>query len=483
MGSDHTPSASSRPSRASLPTLQLNPTAQRPALPSADGETPTRSGYAETTNAIPATIPRVTPRVGFWRGAQAFFAHRGQSEEDRRARRRLVRNTVSLVFLIAQFVLTAVLTAYGLRRKVKTGSFGVKTEFQLCHNLAVMNIVWLGRAALSWYLHVWLYFTHGSWTGAADVLCPLTVNSVHFLLVKLDPALTLLCIIFSVAFFVGQGRQCLGYAPHIFSLAVIVPSCAALQLVWKYGVVTLLRMRGPVGLTSRYLTQAEVDTIPLVYYIPAPPDSTPVSPTSPVSPSNPSKRSPVSPKSLRSPTKLLKKAHRFVFFRPRTATDDDDVESGTAKSGVGVVGAERPPEANWSTASLPYVRLEENHARCSICIEDFRAPPKLTSPALSPPEVACAADGAGEVYEMGPVANERASLVEVRVVDSSADGGEDERSTLTPLRLLGCGHAFHKECVDRWLTECAVWCPNCKVPAEVYMSFGQVWKSWWRDVL
>ena len=31
-------------------------------------------------------------------------------------------------------------------------------------------------------------------------------------------------------------------------------------------------------------------------------------------------------------------------------------------------------------------------------------------------------------------------------------------------RALRCGHGFHRECIDRWITEHS-WCPNCKVNA------------------
>jgi len=43
---------------------------------------------------------------------------------------------------------------------------------------------------------------------------------------------------------------------------------------------------------------------------------------------------------------------------------------------------------------------------------------------------------------------------------------EDAGDGSQPLRLLFCGHVFHKTCVDPWLTDVSGRCPVCQRPVE-----------------
>ncbi|CAE6379123.1 unnamed protein product [Rhizoctonia solani] len=103
---------------------------------------------------------------------------------------------------------------------------------------------------------------------------------------------------------------------------------------------------------------------------------------------------------------------RFFFFKkkPKKSEMDqnknkpDDVEA-----------------AAWEKNEYPFVKLEANRAACAICLTDFEPPRRV---------------------------------------------GQEEESTAEPLRLLACGHVFHKECLDPWLVDVSGRCPTCQRPVE-----------------
>ena len=72
--------------------------------------------------------------------------------------------------------------------------------------------------------------------------------------------------------------------------------------------------------------------------------------------------------------------------------------------------------------TLPVIRLQKNLASCSICLVDF--------------------------------------VEAVRTDEWAAGETEDEHA----LRLLGCEHVFHVECIDQWLTTASGRCPVCSAP-------------------
>ncbi|CEL54091.1 hypothetical protein RSOLAG1IB_06801 [Rhizoctonia solani AG-1 IB] len=103
---------------------------------------------------------------------------------------------------------------------------------------------------------------------------------------------------------------------------------------------------------------------------------------------------------------------RFFFFKkkPKGAEKDqnknkpDDVEA-----------------AEWEKNEYPFVKLEANRAACAICLTDFEPPRRV---------------------------------------------GEQGESAAEPLRLLACGHVFHKECLDPWLVDVSGRCPTCQRQVE-----------------
>jgi len=44
---------------------------------------------------------------------------------------------------------------------------------------------------------------------------------------------------------------------------------------------------------------------------------------------------------------------------------------------------------------------------------------------------------------------------------------EDAGEGAQPLRLLACGHVFHKTCLDPWLVDVSGRCPVCQRPVEL----------------
>ncbi|EUC54748.1 zinc-RING finger protein [Rhizoctonia solani AG-3 Rhs1AP] len=103
---------------------------------------------------------------------------------------------------------------------------------------------------------------------------------------------------------------------------------------------------------------------------------------------------------------------RFFFFRKRVKSSD----AGQEKNKPDDVEA-----AEWEKNEYPFVKLEANRAACAICLTDFEPPRKV---------------------------------------------GQEGESAAEPLRLLACGHVFHKECIDPWLVDVSGRCPTCQRPIE-----------------
>ncbi|CAE6418225.1 unnamed protein product [Rhizoctonia solani] len=103
---------------------------------------------------------------------------------------------------------------------------------------------------------------------------------------------------------------------------------------------------------------------------------------------------------------------RFFFFEKRVKSRD----AGQEKNKPDDVEA-----AEWEKNEYPFVKLEANRAACAICLTDFEPPRKV---------------------------------------------GQEGESAAEPLRLLACGHVFHKECIDPWLVDVSGRCPTCQRPIE-----------------
>ncbi|KAG9316719.1 hypothetical protein JVU11DRAFT_2779 [Chiua virens] len=208
------------------------------------------------------------------------------------------------------------------------------------------------------------------------------------------------------------------------------------------------------------LSKSLVDRIPLVIYIPPPPDdaSVPISLPKPIHTYPPKPPAPAPRK-------------RFAFFRRRALKKDNnvtDVKDQSAK--VSAHDTLKEPETwedNWEQGGYPFVRLEGNRAACAICLMDFEEPRRLSAAPQEEQE-----DPDKDSASVAPPSLHRDEAV-IPVENIT----EEERDTLPrledagegpqPLRLLACGHVFHKTCIDPWLTDVSGRCPVCQRRVEI----------------
>ncbi|KAJ8592348.1 hypothetical protein M405DRAFT_872970 [Rhizopogon salebrosus TDB-379] len=206
------------------------------------------------------------------------------------------------------------------------------------------------------------------------------------------------------------------------------------------------------------LPKTIVDRIPLVIYIPPPPEDD--GKAQPISLPKPVHSYPPKPPAPRTPRR------RFAFFRHRPVNKSQE-GTDTLDGKQSTQSEVKDPETwedNWEQSQYPFVRLEGNRAACAICLMDFEEPKRLGG----------AEAVATEKKEESMVApREREEEVEIPVEPIT----EEDRSGLPrledagvgpqPLRLLACGHVFHKTCIDPWLTDVSGRCPVCQRPVEL----------------
>ena len=147
------------------------------------------------------------------------------------------------------------------------------------------------------------------------------------------------------------------------------------------------------------LSQAEVEMIPLVHYIPAPEDqeSTPIP--------KPSLEHAYPP----SPSKPKPKKRPLFFWKKKKHQESSSPKKGTEPSGSGSADSW---EGNWEKGEYPFVRLEGNRATCGICLMDFNAPRRV---------------------------GENSVISQTQRHEGTEENGEGP----TPLRLMACGHVYH----------------------------------------
>ncbi|KAF8332064.1 uncharacterized protein EI90DRAFT_3123139 [Cantharellus anzutake] len=155
------------------------------------------------------------------------------------------------------------------------------------------------------------------------------------------------------------------------------------------------------------------------------------------------------------PARTVKKRGRFAFLRRHRSLQRNILyPSQPGDSSPKVDEGDEEWEDLWEKSKLPFVRLEGNRAACAICLMDFDEPPRKkdqeTKNGASDPSSSSAAPTSDA---NGPMA-------------SQAAPGEPE-----PLRLLECGHCFHKSCVDPWLTGVSGRCPTCQRKVEIKGRF------------
>jgi hypothetical protein len=153
-------------------------------------------------------------------------------------------------------------------------------------------------------------------------------------------------------------------------------------------------------------------------------------------------------------------------FRRRAASANNTAKGGTGKEKG---RSNRLPtwEDNWVKNEYPFVQLDSHRASCAICLLDFQEPKRVSLGPDNTKETAenQAADvpgtreeGEADITEQAPPPVSPSSDMALRLQDA----GEGAQ----PLRLLKCGHVFHKTCVDPWLLDVSGRCPVCQRPVR-----------------
>jgi hypothetical protein len=187
--------------------------------------------------------------------------------------------------------------------------------------------------------------------------------------------------------------------------------------------------------------RAVVDKLPLVLYIPPPPDQ----PSKPVT----------FPSDLHTyPPKSPRRRLRFLPFGRRGASPSQIIKSSTGKE-KGNPNRPLTWEDHWEKGEYPFVQLDSHRASCAICLLDFEAPRRMGVGAQgsdntngvqtqTPREEAenhpisepgAQQEGEADVTEQAAVLVLPGDDLTLRLQDAG-QGAQ-------PLRLLKCGHVFH----------------------------------------
>ncbi|KAF7792397.1 hypothetical protein EIP86_003434 [Pleurotus ostreatoroseus] len=197
------------------------------------------------------------------------------------------------------------------------------------------------------------------------------------------------------------------------------------------------------------LSKTVVDQIPLVLYIPPPPEENDEK-------DNLDAKSPSSPITLPSPTysyppkkegQSAVRKRRFAFLRRFKSSKKGDSEkqdaSGKGESRNAALDEEpKTWEDHWVPGDYPFVRLEDNRAACAICLMDFEEPEKKTAKTA----IGATAATTGTGPEEGSSAPQEVQEVQVEEMTPEEAGRlnlQDAGEGAQPLRLLSCGHVFH----------------------------------------
>ncbi|KAF9268875.1 hypothetical protein L218DRAFT_984200 [Marasmius fiardii PR-910] len=214
------------------------------------------------------------------------------------------------------------------------------------------------------------------------------------------------------------------------------------------------------------LPKSAVDRIPLVMYIPPPPDAPPVEGPIKIPEaaySYPPKPSQVS--ATRS-KRRFKYIRNFTKSKKESGSEEKKEGGGSAKDGE---IKENSWEDHWEKEGYPFVVLENNRAACAICLMDFEEPKrvnKINPQHADTQETLTEAEPNSSTKNEGAVDSQNITEEE-RERDPATIRLEDAGEGAQPLRLLACGHVFHKTCVDPWLTDVSGRCPVCQRPVEV----------------
>ena len=174
------------------------------------------------------------------------------------------------------------------------------------------------------------------------------------------------------------------------------------------------------------LPKTVVERIPLVIYIPSPPEGV-KSALAGIPHSYPPKVASITNRSQ----------PRFKFLRS-FRNKDSPSQTVSDEKNEGTNGTEGPIswESQWELGEYPFVTLEGNRAACAICLMDFEEPKRKE----------CSADEGSsnpKGTEHGTVDGMSSSSIPSGEEDEEKPKLVDAGDGVQPLRLLACSHVFH----------------------------------------
>ncbi|KAF7321315.1 RING-type domain-containing protein [Mycena kentingensis (nom. inval.)] len=491
------PTAVPSPSRQAIPDyLPLSPVA--PAAPAAPLNEPAPQ------------VPGPGEDASLHARLLAFFGYgRGAS----RARKQLVSLFYNLCWGFVQIVL--LVTMLSISATTTSPTIPGRTEFAACERLSIWNCIYVFRVISSASLTYWGWRRDreaharandaenaggGSPAAAAasnqrpPTQTPAAASTANGATppdvpplphTVLYSRLSILSSLFTLSWFLtahillySSLHTCRFSSPHVFWLTfgilgimylvvlevillgfIVFVVAPILFLFWNIFLMCLgrhpLQNPGMIRPDIGKLSPSVVDKIPLVMYIPPPPDAVPGSiPLPQAVYSYP----PKSPTPSAPPRK-----HRFKFLRrSKKQTESSSADGAATSEKTKDPAAPQTWEDHWEHTGYPFVVLEGNRAACAVCLMDFEEPKRadgVTAPAPAPEA------------DVPTTPSSPAAIQEVPVEPSDTPENalrlEDAGEGATPLRLLACGHAFHQTCVDPWLTDVSGRCPVCQRPVEI----------------
>ncbi|KAF8658266.1 hypothetical protein AX16_002042 [Volvariella volvacea WC 439] len=218
-------------------------------------------------------------------------------------------------------------------------------------------------------------------------------------------------------------------------------------LIWNITLILLgrhpLQNPGMIKPEIGKLSKSVVEKIPLVIYIPPPPenlkDTITIPPTTYSYP----------PKPFTSTPPASRHRSRFRFLRRMRRPKQGNTGAGLKE---GEKAGEHTPdplnwEDHWEHVDYPFVVLEGNRAACAICLMDFEEPKRVI--ASQDPSMPAAENPAANAQVTPSATSPAPEAVQVIPVEPIAEEDredlrlEDAGEGAQPLRLLACGHVFH----------------------------------------